>query len=352
MLTRSSSRAGCPWLAILLLLGCLPASAAGSEPPARLTLLTACGGAAPTADESGLLAELELALDGFDVVVVDPGRADFPALAEPEQIEVVRRATSNASDTSPVVWLECGVPEQPAARLLTTDGGIPLVRDVEGDSFAEIALVVRELLGASPPLPVELAPDPDGRPIPESEDEPSPEQPPELEVEVGILSAFELGGGLVGHEGGSFLWGAGIGVDLRLAIGFFGRVILLGKLGPRGEEGEFLILGQRIEPRFELGYLWRLPRFGIGPLVGLSPFVSFIDFAMEDTGHQRDSWWLVRFSAGVDARWQLTERLSLVLDLTVGFMPNKRFYRRSTRETLLKTPTMDLVGLLGVVVTI
>jgi hypothetical protein len=341
-----------PWIAVLLTFGALPLAAAAQDAPARLTLLTPCGGAVPTAEEERLRAELELALDGFDVVVVDPGRADFQALPEQEQIDAIREATSNASDTSPVLWLECGVEEQIAVRLMITDGGVPLVRVLGGTSFEEIALIVRELIGAQPPPPDEPASPAERAPVedPPPAESPTSEEPPV--IAFGILTGVELGGGLVGHVGASFLGGIGVGVDMRLALGFFGRVTLLGKFGPRSEEGEFLIVGQRVEPRIELGYLWGIGDFSLGPLVGLAPFVSFIDFAMDQGHHQRVSWWSVRYSGGVDSRWRLTERLTIVLDLTLGFMPGKRFYRRSTSATLYETPTMDLACMLAVVVRI
>jgi len=351
MRTPPASRAQLPRLAVLLALLAPFGPAAAAEIPSRLSLLTACGGPAPTAQEERLRAELELALDRFDVVVVDPGRADFPALPEAEQIEVIRAATSNAADTSPVIWLECDLP-QPVIRLLVTEGGLPLVRVLSGGSLEELALIVREIVGAAPPPADEAEP---------RAEEPPPAEPPPRDQEpaveppwitVGILSAVELGGGLVGHQGASFLGGAGVAVDARLEIGFFGRAALLGKLGPRAEEDEFLIVGQRIEPRVELGYLWQVSSFAVGPVVGLAPFVSFLDFAMDMGHHQRVSWWSVRYSCGADARWQLTERLSIVLDLTAGFMPGKRFYRRSSKETLIETPTMDLAGMLGVIVRI
>ncbi|MBW2278691.1 MAG: hypothetical protein JRF63_14465 [Deltaproteobacteria bacterium] len=296
----SVNRALFPWFAVLLSFGAVPMQAAASETPARLSLLTACGGAAPSAEEKRLRAELELALDGFDILVVDPGRADFPELQQDQQIDVIREATSNAADTSPVVWLECDIQQQPVVRLLVTDGGMPFVRVLSGDSFEEIALIVRELIGAALPPPPEPEPVDGDVPVsePPPDEPPAPKEPPS--ATIGILSAVELGGGLVGHEGDSFLWGAGIAVDVRLAIGFFGRVALLGKIGPRSEEGEFLILGQRIEPRVELGYLWEVGRFAVGPVVGLSPFLSL----------------------------------------------------RSSKETLHKTPTMDLVGMAGLIVRI
>jgi hypothetical protein len=277
------NRARLPWLAVLLALGALPSAAAAQEAASRLTLLTPCGGAAPTEDEERLRAELELALDGFDVVVVDPGRADFRALGEQEQIEVIRAATSNAADTSPVLWLECGIPGQPVVRLLITDGGAGFVRVLSGGSFGEIALIVRELVLAPPPPPPP-------EPPPPAEDEPPAEEPPAEEppaeeppwITVGILTAVELGGGLVGHVGASFLGGVGVGLDAHLELGFFGRLVLLGKFGPRSEEGEFLIVGQRFEPRVELGYVWEIGSFAAGPVVGLAPFLSFIDFVMAD----------------------------------------------------------------------
>jgi hypothetical protein len=339
-------------LLLLAVLCALPAQATAADAPSRLSLLTACGGPVPSANEEQLRSELELALDRYDILVVDPGRADFSDLPEQEQIAVIRQATSNAADTSPVVWLECDIHEQPVLRLLVTDGGLPTVRVIGGGSFEEIALIVQELIGAAPPPAAEPEP-PRGEapaPVPPPEDHPAGEESPGLTV--GILTAVELGGGLVGHVGASLLGGVGIAVDLRFPIGFFGRVALLGKVGPRAEEREFLIVGQRIEPRVELGYLWEVGRLAVGPLVGLSPLLSFIDFAHDEGHHQRKHWWSVRLACGVDSRWQLTERLSVAVDLSAGFMPSKRFYRRSSRATLFKTPTMDLAGMVGVIVTI
>ena len=164
MLSFSVSRPLLPWLAALLALGALPDRATAGEVPARLSLLTACGGPRPTDAESRLRAELELALDGFQILTVDPGRGDFSDLTRQQQIEVVRERTRNAADTSPVIWLECGAGDRVVARLLVTDGGIADVRVVAGDSLAEIALIVQEALG---PAPTPHAPSP------ASSDEPS-----------------------------------------------------------------------------------------------------------------------------------------------------------------------------------
>jgi hypothetical protein len=352
MRTLPVSRASVSGFAVLLALFALPARAAPASPPSRLSLLAACGGGALSAEEERLRAELELALDGFDVVVVDPGRVDFPALSEAEQIAAIRVATSNAADNSPALWLECGAPERLVVRLLVTEGGVPYVRALSGAVFEEIALIVREIATATPSLPTEPAPPRGGPPgaAPPPRDPPAKEEP--SRIAIGVLSGVELSGGLVGQVGPSFQGGAGIAVDARLAIGFFGRAALLGKVGPRSEEGEFLIAGQRIEPRVELGYLWDVGHLAIGPVVGLSFFVSFVDFVIDEGYHQRARWWSVRFASGFDSRWLLTERLSIALDLTSGFMPSKRFYRRSSGATLLETPTMDLAGMLGVIVRI
>jgi len=340
------------WASILAALCAFPdgagASGTAAERPARLSVLTVCAWPQLSGEEQRLMAELELALDGYDVIAVGGVQAGFCDLSQEEQVALIRETTRNAADTSPVLWLDCGGAPRAVARLLFVREGAPVITTLEAASLEELALIVREMVVGDPQAAL------GGREAPGEEDdarsageEPAMERPA---VEVGVLTAIELGGGLVGQVGSSVMWGGGVGAEVRTPRGFFGRLAVFGKVGPREEASEFLIVGHRVETRLEAGYLWEAGRLGIGPVVGLSAMWSSIDFAIGEGHHQRQSWWSVRFAFGPGARWALTDRLSVVLDLTVGFMPGKRFYRRSSGSTLLETPTMDMAGALGLAV--
>lgn len=323
---------------------------ADAEQRTGLSMLAVCDWPRLSRDEQRMISELKLALDGYDIRVVDSGYAGFDGLGEDEQVALVQRMTRGAGDSSPVLWMKCDGGAGAVARLFMERETGPMVRSLQAETWEEMALVVREILIDDMVLPTgeddslpggdPSADEPEGKPV-------EGEEPRAL---FGILTSLEIGGGLVGQVGASFLWGGGIAVDVRFPLGFFARVAVFGKVGPREEASEFLIVGHRIEPRLEVGYNWEQGRLGIGPLVGVSPMWSSIDFAMSEGNHQRESWWSARFACGVDGRWKLTERLSLVLDLTLGFMPSRRFYRRLSRATLLETPTMDMAATLGVVV--
>ncbi len=364
--------------AAALLALCFLPKAAGAQDSApasrsRLSVLAVCAGPELSGREKHLITELELALDGFDIITVDPGLSNFRELSETEQVKVIRASTRNASDTSPVIWLECDIWEKTVVRLLlkrvsnnfpfpsqgkagmgsalgSTQDGVFTIRNLEGGSVEEVALAVREIVSDSFQISSTGETAQEAEPQTETEEEPIETEQPGLRV--GILTAFEIGGGLVGHEGSSFLWGGGIAVDLRIPLGFFGRLAFVAKMGPRAEDRELLMIGYRIEPRVEVGYLWTVGFFEVGPMVTLAPMWNSINFAIADGYHQYYSWWSVRFAGGVDSRFKLTDRLSIVLDLTLGFMPNKRFYRRLSKSTLLKTPTMDLAATLGLIVEI
>jgi hypothetical protein len=316
------------------------ASETAAKRPARLSVLAVCEWPQLSGEERRVMAELELALDGYDIIAVDGVQAGFCDLSQEEQVALIRETTRNAADTSPVLWLDCGVAPRAAARLLLLREGAPVIMSLEAASLEELALIVREMVVGDPQAA------PGGRVAP-GEDDPaarSEREAPARErpgVEVGVL---------VGQEGSSFMWGGGVAADVRFPQGFFGRMAVFGKVGPREEASEFLIVGHRVETRLEAGYLWEAGRLGIGPAVGLSAMWSSIDFAIGEGHHQRQSWWSVRFAFGPEARWALTDRLSVVLDLTVGFMPGKRFYRRVSGSTLLETPTMDMAGALGLAV--
>ena len=308
-------------------------------------MLAVCARPELSGREKHLVSELELALDGFDIITVDPGLPNFRELSEPEQVKVMRAATRNAADTSPVIWLECDIWEKTVVRMGSTRDGVLTIRTLEGGSVEEVALAVREIISDS--FQISLTE--------ETSEETAQEEPIKTEqpgIRVGILTVFELGGGLVGHEGSSFLWGGGIGVDLRIPQGFFGRLAIAAKMGPREKNRELLMIGHRIEPRLEVGYLWTVEFFEVGPMVTLAPMWNSVDFAITDGYHQYYDWWSLRFAGGFDSRFKLTDRLSIVLDLTLGFMPSKRFYRRLSKSTLLKTPTMDLAATLGLIVEI
>ncbi len=349
----------CVCAAILLAL-CFFPKAAGAQDSApasrsRLSVLAVCARPELSGREAHLVSELELALDGFDVITVDPGLSNFRELSETDQVKVIRASTRNAADTSPVIWLECDIWEKTVVRFLkagmgSTQDGVFTIRTLEGGSVEEVVLALREIVSDS--FQISSTGETAQEAEPQTETEEGPIKTEQPGIRVGILTVFEIGGGLVGHVGSSFLWGGGIAVDLRIPAGFFGRLAFVAKMGPRAEDRELLMIGYRIEPRAEVGYLWTMGFFEVGPVVTLAPMWNSVDFAITEGYHQYHDWWSVRYAGGVDSRFKLTDRLSIVLDLTLGFMPSKRFYRRLSKSTLLKTPTMDLAAALGLIVEI
>jgi len=336
-------------LASLALAGFARAKEAG-ELPSRISVLSVCAWPKVSKGERRLITELKLSLDGVDILAVDPGTGWFGDLDPQGQVEAIRERTRDAARTSPAVWLECDASGPLVARVLPPGGNAGAIRAVEGVSWEEIALLVRELVVSHP----QARPDPQRAQRDqerEGEEHPEEEAPgKDDEIGWGVLTALELAGGLVGQEGSSFLAGLGLALELAFPSGFFGRAAFHAKFGPRDADREILVIGARVEPRIELGYRFELGAVELGPAIAVGPTWSSVDFAVAKGYHQRESWWSARLSCGAEAVWRLSERIGVVVDLNLGFAPNKRFYRRSTRETLLETPTMDMAGMVGLAV--
>ncbi len=329
----------------LVVLGCVfsayPSSASSAPEKPKLLVLMTAGDAESGVSEQQFAAELELVLDEVDVKSVELERDAFPSLPLTEQLGEIRPLVSRYSATA-AVWIVSTSAGKTVVQLVFANDGNSMARTVEASTNEEMALAVRELLWGAylvedrvPPSP------PPEQTAKKQENEPSP---------WAILPFVEAGGGLVGNNGATMLLGGGLGAEWMSPIDFLVRALLLGKIGPWDRSVGDLVLGWRVALRIEVGYLWHIGVFSMGPIAHVSVLFSSIAMSLGAGDSQTHDWWSFRGGLGFEIRWQLSRRVALMVDLCAGGLSvSKKFVRLSDGSTVLQTPYMDLVGTLGVV---
>jgi hypothetical protein len=285
--------------------------------------------------ERQFIGELRLTLDTLQVEQVVIERQDFLELTLPEQLAVVqpliRRFMAKA-----VLWITVGTSGGRIVQFVVTDRGNATVRTVEAASPEELALAVRELL--------------DTTYLFDSEGNGTSEKKREPRLWVGFL--LGLNGGIYGDTGNSSLTGGG-GLETRLNIvnGFFIGLTLVGKQGPIQAMADGRIAGWRIEIGLVTGYRFGFGKFEIGPYGEVTAVRSSVNAILGLGEYSGNSWWSFRGALGLEALLRISPLLSVILDWTVGGIPQSRVFKRgSDQSEVLATPMVDYSFLLGLIV--
>ena len=143
----------------------------------------------------------------------------------------------------------------------------------------------------------------------------------------------------------------GIGVELRYRFikGFYGGIIVGGKLGPRKVEEDGIILGWRVEPGAFFSYLFRIGRFGVGPYLNLSALGSSLNAVLGNVEDSTMRWWAFRGALGLEIFLEISREFGITLDWTIGGVTqNAEVARESNTDSkVLTTPWVDYSFTLG-----
>jgi hypothetical protein len=307
-----------------------PATAVPNASPLLVLLAATDAGSIET--ERRLVAELRLTLDGVPVEPVAIEKSDFLTVTLPEQLAVVqpliRRFLAKAA-----VWITSGGSSiGHLIQFVVSESGSATVRTVEAGSPEDLALAVRELLDSTYLIDIK--------------EKETKEQNPLPKLSWGLQTG--LNGGMSKNKGPSFCGGIGVELRYRFIKGFYGGIIVGGKLGPRKVEDDGIILGWRVEPGVFFSYLFRIGRFGIGPYLHLSALGSSLNAVLDESEYSTVRWWAFRGALGIEIFLEVSREFCIVLDWTIGGISRTAVVERENSQTeALTTPRIDYSFTLG-----
>jgi hypothetical protein len=333
------------------------------EQPVLVVLLA--GGTAEVRErEQRFVAEVGLALDGFDVATEEAGNVSFGSLSLPEQLDLIRPIAARPRVVA-VTWLWERDSSYTMLHLVALSTGRALVRIVEAEqgpnTEVELALSTRELLGeaflfAPPQEPGEL-----GRIVGEAQDRvvrhlpaataAGPEQDEGEPLRIGLMPFFTVGTGVLGHRGPSTLLGGGLAGELRPWAGLFLQLSVAGLAGPRADTRDGEIRSGGLAPRLASGYDWEIGPLMLGPIIEGSLRWSAIQMKLGSGDQQNFNRLRLRAGAGLDLRLRLGKNLALLAQTTVGVIGKREsFNRLSDGSTVLTTPLLDFQAIVGLMI--
>lgn len=307
------------------------------------------------AREQRLATQLELALDDFAIERFSPDRASleaaipvgepsFASLSLPKKLTLVQPFASRVGAVA-VIWMEDGGDGAAflhVASQSTDRAFVRIVRARGGPNMEEeLAFAAQELLGQlymlSTPQEQKAIEEAVDRVMDDARSLRLPS------VHWGVLPFLETRGGIYGHEGSSFRFGGGIAVESIVGELFFARLSMAALAGPSMELRDGVFSGWSIEPGLKLGLSWKVTdRIRLGFAVGAAPVYLTAYMSLGEGDHQGSVWWNFHGTAGADLRFDIGDRVALVVDPSLGFWTiRKSFYRVSDDSVILRTPFVD-----------
>ncbi len=376
----------------------------------HLVLLSVGGTNSSREMERHFATELKLSLDDCDVVQSKPFGSGFFTLSEEQQYETIRQDREKYGATV-VLWLGVANGSIHSLSLFVVTPNGSLARSVAFESkieTAELALTTRALLeqafafgreqtginsqsSSSTPSkdPSTDAADPvllengwrripksgqtsvlEHKQVPEEQpekqsEEQSKEQPekqPENEMsaitadrdnKTSLRWALEplarLTTGLAGYHGPATWVGGGAALSLMIGSNLLFEILFVALAGPMPRYTQNIILGLRLDPELRAGYLWRLKRVLLGPVIGVAVPWSNIEINEEEYIPFTYSWWTFRGSMGLESLFLANKRIAVDVGASIGFnaLPRESFVHSEDREEVLKTPLMVFCARVG-----
>lgn len=330
--------------------------AVGARPgsPARdnsaLVVLLVAADARGKAREQRFITEIRLALEGIEVLGVDPGMPEFAQKPLAAQIVTVRELLDRHHGVA-ATWLNTVSTDLILLHMVVLSSGQALVRLVESDPNRrgveiDLAVASRELLGTAflfkkPPTENQGL----SHIVSTVRARAAPPRPSDWSV---LVLAF-AGGGIAGYEGPSLFAGGSLSVERQLGGGFAGRLLLDGAGGPLDRAMARQIKGLTLAPGVGCAHLWDLGPVRVGPVAELRTTWTNLWVQATDTSTQGVSHWSARFDLGAQVRWAVTENVFVVGGATVGATPwTRRLRLLSTGETVMATPYLTWQSSMGV----
>jgi hypothetical protein len=304
------------------------------------------------AREARFIDELGLTLDGFEIKLIDPGPADFPALSLKDELEAVQTLTEPLGAAA-TIWIESASPDVTMLHVVALSTGRAFIRIVEAKqgpgAERELAIAADELLGQV----YMLSPPPVAAPVAAVVGE-VVERAAELRqrkraVELGVATFFTTSGALYRREGSWLRLGGGAALELWPAGGLLVRAGFSVVAGPFFDPDDGAVSGYGLHPELGAAYLWTLGRLRLGPVASAAAMRSTVTLALGQGTAHTATWWSLRGALGLQARLALGPAVAVFLEPSVGVWSHpRRFERVSDGRVALRTPLVDWGASLGV----
>lgn len=320
-----------------------------------LLVLLVATDAPSKAREQRFIAELTLALDGVQVLGVDPGMPAFAEKPLAAQIVSVRDLLDRNHGVA-ATWLNTVSPELVLLHMVVLSSGRALVRLVEGNPqrhgfVTDLAMAARELLGTAflfKPVPAEQARL--ARVVEKVREGAAPVREVLRPPRWTVMGRGVVTGGLAGFEGPSIQVGGGLAIERRLWQGLRGRVPLQAQGGPLGGDRTREIRSVVVSPGIGASYLWELGPVLLGPAVDLSATWTNLWVQATATSTQGFSLWSFRADVGPELRVPVGGNVSGFGSVSLGFSPLRKVLTlQSSGATIYASPFVSWQAAVGVV---
>ena len=328
------------------------AAAAEGAPAASIAVLRLGGDPAQAAREKAFVTALELALDDFQVHVIDApdqGFAQLPLKAKLDRIDAATRPFGAAA----TVWIECVSDDLIMLHVVAIGTGRAFIRIVEVPNSAtaerELAVAATELVGQV----YLLAPAPAGSPVEGAvkdvmrKAEVLRERP--TEIGLAVVALLRVEGAVYGQSGAWARVGGGLALDVLPSPHLLLRAGFTAVAGPFADPRDGTVSGYGIAPEIGAGWLWRIRFLSVGPVLQAAAIRTALSAALGDGTARTYSWWSFRGALGLEVRFALSHLLSLSLSPAIGVWSHSRkFLRVSDDSVALVTPLLDWSASAGV----
>ncbi|MBN2530745.1 MAG: hypothetical protein JXR76_30435 [Deltaproteobacteria bacterium] len=297
------------------------------------------------AREKRFITQTRLALDQFRIITVSNESSDFSEKSFSKRIETVRRM-ARQHDAVAALWLEETASGLTLMHLVAFSSGRPMVRIVDArtgpDAALELSLAAQELLSkptwSAQAHNVAILPAAGSASSEASSDVPT-DTPAAKRFAFSMMVFAALSGGISDVQGNPLNTGGGTALERGFKCGFRLRagILFLTGLQRTYDFGTLFPFGFHLE--IGQSYLFDFGKILLGPATVVSIGWEQLRVDLKTTGKHVISWWRFSMNVAMDMRVSLSERLGLLLQPAVVFLPRQKlFYLDPEGETIYMTP--------------
>ncbi len=344
------------WSAAAVLAIAEVAAAEDTTRPEVPTILVVQVAKEPDAEarEKRFVTDLKLSIDGFSIAEIPSLTSDFVDLSLSRQIALIK-PLMHQRRTVAAMWLQAVSKDMLLLQVVVLETERVLVRLFEHalkpGSEEALASVAAELIGTA--YLFESGKKEISKPL--------GDLVKSTRKQAGVAAAspsswhFHLGvsgrESFVAKEGPGFRIGGFLGIERGLSRNFFLGFFLGGAVGPLGKADSKTesMSGYEVNAQIEAFFGPRLKRFRLGPVLGISGGPETVIVRRDGFSEQRFGAWTLRAGLGIEARAELSEKISLKAETGLTASPVRMKVRlKSTHETLFEDGLLDVWFSLGV----
>jgi len=318
----------------------------------QVLLLSAGSGEVAVEREQRLVTELQLLLDGYEVVVTPMLDRDFVALTRAEQVAAVEPLARIAGAWA-TIWIQPSGAGTSSLFVVFAASQEVLARSIDTSAAsnpeAEIALTASELIDKmdSSEGPTRQgeggSDDPAGSSPPAAETSGEPPGPTPVTTVAGrwSLDAAFLAGGGVGDGAPAVALGGRLAVGFAAEAGWFVRAGASAGSEPGTGVERGLQVAARVAPELTAGIAWRLGRMRIAPFVSVAaPFTRYRVAleTMNDSEHWRVN---LLLGLGFELGLRVHERVWIFAAAGAGSPVFRDRFRRSSDGSVERAAAVE-----------